>query len=232
MSYQEFRPRQFQQIPIVVKNILIINVVLFVISRFILTDVPFDRMLDLHYFKSDYFRPHQLITYLFMHGDISHLFLNMLGVYMFGSILESIWGPKRFLNFYLLCGLGAAAAQFGEYYVSELKTFSDMELYYDAYSILEAKQDFYNNLICLGASGSLFGLLVAFAMMFPNTYLHLYFVIPVKAKYLVIAYGLFELFSGFSNRGSDNVAHFAHLGGLLVGVIIMLIWKKNKSFFY
>lgn len=232
MSYQEFRPRQFQQIPIVVKNILIINIVLFILSRYILPSVPFDRLLDLHYFKSDYFKPHQLITYLFMHGDLGHLFLNMLGVYMFGSILENIWGPKRFLNFYILCGLGAALAQFGEYYISDIKTISGLEMIYDSYSVEEYKQSFYNSLICLGASGSLFGLLVAFAMMFPNTHLNLYFVIPVKAKYLVIAYGVFELFSGFSNRGGDNVAHFAHLGGLLVGVIIMLIWKKNKAFFY
>ncbi len=125
---------------------------------------------------------------------------------MFGSILENIWGPKRFLNFYLLCGLGAASLQLA------ISSFNNQ------YTIL------------LGASGAVFGLLVAFAMMFPNTELQLYFLIPIKAKYLVIGYALFELYSGFFSF--DNVAHFAHLGGLAVGIIIMLIWKRNKTFFY
>jgi membrane associated rhomboid family serine protease len=130
----------------------------------------------------------------------------MLGVYMFGSILENIWGAKRFINFYLLCGLGAAALQLG------ISSFNN------EFTIL------------LGASGSVFGLLVAFAMMFPNTELQLYFIIPVKAKYLVIGYSLFELYNGFF--ANDNVAHFAHLGGLAVGIIMMLIWKRNKNFFF
>lgn len=141
-----------------------------------------------------------------MHADISHIFLNMLAVYMFGSILESLWGPKRFLNFYLLCGLGAAALQLA------------ISSFHNEYTVL------------LGASGSVFGLLVAFAMMFPNTELQLYFVIPVKAKYLVTAYAAFELYNGFF--ANDNVAHFAHLGGLVMGIIIMLIWKRNKNFFF
>jgi membrane associated rhomboid family serine protease len=206
MSFQEFKPRQFQQLPMVVKNILIINSVLF-IAKFLLSNtLDLDRYLDLFPIGTPNFRPHQFITYMFMHADISHIFLNMLGVYMFGSILENIWGAKRFLNYYLLCGLGAAALQLA------ISTFNN------EYTIL------------LGASGSVFGLLVAFAMMFPNTELQLYFVIPVKAKYLVIGYSLFELYNGFF--ANDNVAHFAHLGGLAVGIIIMLIWKRNKNFFY
>ncbi len=206
MSFQEFKPRQFQQIPMVVKNILIINVLLFA-GKFLLADkIDLDRYLDLFPIGTEYFKPHQFITYMFMHADLSHIFLNMLGVYMFGSILENIWGSKRFLNFYILCGLGAAAAQLA---ISSIN---------NEYTIL------------LGASGSVFGLLVAFAMMFPNTELQLYFVIPVKAKYLVTAYAAFELYNGFFSH--DNVAHFAHLGGLVVGVIIMFIWKRNKTFFY
>ena len=211
MSYQEFKPRQFQQIPTVVKNILIINVLLFIIKslwerHLIPSAINLDRYLDLFPINSKEFMPHQFITYMFMHADISHIFLNMLGVYMFGSILENVWGAKRFINFYLLCGLGAAGLQLAISYFN------------NEYSVL------------LGASGALFGLLVAFAMMFPNTELQLYFVIPVKAKYLVIGYTLFELYNGFFAH--DNVAHFAHLGGLVVGVIIMLIWKRNKTFFY
>lgn len=206
MSYQEFKPRQFQQLPIVVKNILIINIILF-LGKFLLGDkIDLDRYLDLFPIGSPYFKPHQFVTYMFMHADIAHILLNMLGVYMFGSILESIWGAKRFLNFYLLCGLGAAALQLA------------ISAYNNEFQIL------------LGASGAVFGLLVAFAMMFPNTELQLYFFIPVKAKYLAIGYALFELYNGFFSH--DNVAHFAHLGGLIVGVIIILIWKRNKNFFF
>ena len=206
MSYQDFKPRQFQELPMVVKNILIINVVLF-IAKFLLSNtIDLDRYLDLYPIGTPNFKPHQFITYMFMHADLSHIFLNMLGVYMFGSILENIWGAKRFINFYLLCGLGAAALQLG------ISSFNN------EFTIL------------LGASGSVFGLLVAFAMMFPNTELQLYFIIPVKAKYLVIGYSLFELYNGFF--ANDNVAHFAHLGGLAVGIIMMLIWKRNKNFFF
>lgn len=206
MSYQEFKPRQFQQIPMVVKNILIINVILFAAKNFLPQAIDLDRYLDLFPVNSKEFMPHQFITYMFMHADVSHIFLNMLGVYMFGSILENVWGAKRFINFYLLCGLGAAGLQLAISYFN------------NEYTVL------------LGASGALFGLLVAFAMMFPNTELQLYFVIPVKAKYLVIGYTLFELYNGFFAH--DHVAHFAHLGGLVVGVIIMLVWKRNKTFFY
>ncbi|MFN8116899.1 MAG: rhomboid family intramembrane serine protease [Bacteroidia bacterium] len=206
MSFQEFKPRQFQQLPMVVKNILIINIVLFV-GKFLLADkIDLDRYLDLFPIGDRYFKPHQFITYMFMHADISHIFLNMLAVYMFGSILESMWGPKRFLNFYLLCGLGAAALQLA------------ISAFHNEYTVL------------LGASGAVFGLLVAFAMMFPNTELQLYFIIPVKAKYLVTAYAAFELYNGFFTN--DNIAHFAHLGGLVMGIIIMLIWKRNKNFFF
>lgn len=206
MSFQEFKPRQFQQLPMVVKNILIINIVLFV-GKFLLADkIDLDRYLDLFPIGDTNFKPHQFITYMFMHADISHIFLNMLAVYMFGSILESMWGPKRFLNFYLLCGLGAAALQLA------------ISAFHNEYTVL------------LGASGAVFGLLVAFAMMFPNTELQLYFIIPVKAKYLVTAYAAFELYNGFFTN--DNVAHFAHLGGLVMGIIIMLVWKRNKNFFF
>lgn len=206
MSYQEFKPRQFQQIPVVVKNILIINIVLFVAKWLLADKIELDRYLDLFPIGHPYFKPHQFITYMFMHADMFHIFFNMFGLYMFGSILEGIWGPKRFINYYILCGLGAAALQLGISYFNDQIT------------------------ILLGASGAVFGLLVAFAMMFPNTELYLYFAIPVKAKYLVIGYAIFELYNGFFSH--DNIAHFAHLGGLAVGVIIMLIWRRNKTFFF
>lgn len=232
MSYQEFKPRQFQQLPIVVKNILIINVVLFVLSRFVFKDLPFDQYLDLHYYKSSLFKPHQFISYMFMHADIGHIFFNMLAVYMFGSILENLWGSKRFLNFYILCGLGAAVAQYIAFYYQSNQLIDSISLQYPTSDISEFQSQLYDNMTCLGASGSVFGLLVAFAMMFPNTYLNIYFFIPVKAKYLVLGYGLFEIATGFLNREGDNVGHFGHIGGLIVGVIIMLVWKRNKTFFF
>ena len=232
MSFQEFKPRQFQQIPMVVKNILIINVVLFALSRFILPNIPFDDYLNLHYFKGTLFKPHQFITYMFMHASPGHIFFNMIAVYMFGSILENIWGSKRFLNFYILCGLGAATAQYLAFYFQNINLIDSINQINDADLAYDYQRQIYDGFSCLGASGSVFGLLVAFAMMFPNTHLNIYFVIPVKAKYLVIGYGLFELITGFLNRSGDNVGHFAHLGGLIVGVIIMLIWKRNKNFFF
>lgn len=205
MNYQNFSPRNFQQLPTVVKYILIVNVALFALNNF-LPALELDRWLDLFPVGNENFKPHQFITYMFMHGSLSHIFFNMLAVYMFGSILEGIWGSKRFLNFYILCGLGAAALQV---------------------IINQINQDF---AILLGASGSVFGLLVAFAIMFPNTELNIYFVIPIKAKYFVVIYGLYELFASFNSH--DNIGHVAHIGGLITGVIIMLIWKKNRNFFF
>lgn len=209
MSYQEFRPGRFQQLPIVVKNILIINVILFIANKIPGSPLQLDKYLDLWDVHSDYFKPYQFITYMFMHdsGNISHILFNMLAVYMFGSILEGIWGPKRFLNFYLLCGLGAAALQLGISYYNNEPT------------------------VLLGASGAVFGLLVAFAMMFPNTQLNIYFLIPIKVKYFVAIYALLEFGLGFSGY-QDNVAHFAHVGGAVMGLIIMLIWRKNRKFFF
>lgn len=209
MSYQEFRPSRFGNIPVVTKNIIIINVILFISSRYILADkINLDIYLSLFDIGSPYFKPHQLITHMFMHADESHIFFNMFGLYMFGSILENVWGAKRFLNFYLLCGLGAALLQLGI--------------------------DYYNNSnsVMLGASGAIFGLLAAFAMMFPNTMLHIYFMFPIKAKYFVLIYAAAELFMGISPTQQDGIAHFAHLGGAAVGAIIVLLWKKNRNFFF
>lgn len=209
MSYQQFRPSRFQEVPLVVKNILIINVILFVANKLLANTVSLDMYLDLWDVHSGFFKPYQFITYMFMHDshNYSHILFNMLAVYMFGSILENIWGPKRFLNFYLLCGLAAAGLQLIIAHFNNQPT------------------------VLLGASGAVFGLLVAFAMMFPNTQLNIYFMIPVKAKYFVAIYALIEFCLGFSGY-EDNVAHFAHIGGALMGLIIMLIWKRNRKFFF
>src|ERR1041384_1927095 len=158
MSHQEFRPRQFGDLPVVVKNILIINIILFVASRYVFKSLPLDNYLDLHYYKSHLFKPYQFITYMFMHFDEMHIAFNMLGVYMFGSILENMWGSKQFINFYLLCGLGAAVAQFIVFYLQDQEF---IRKFADIHQDMEQIQQFrYDNMICLGASGSLFGLLV------------------------------------------------------------------------
>lgn len=167
-----------------------------------------------------------------MHFDFGHLLFNMLALYFLGPILERVWGPKRFLNFYLLSGLGAALAQYGVFY------FQDQELMatYGSYAAMDGYYEslhmIYDSMVCLGASGAVFGILTGFAMLFPNTHLYIYFLVPVKAKWLVLFYGLAELFYGVAQQPGDNVAHFAHLGGALVGAIIVLIWKRNRKQFY
>jgi len=230
MSYQQFRPAPFGQIPVVVKNIIIINVILYVAK--LIVPLPLDNYLDLFYYKSHFFKPFQFVTYMFMHFDFGHLLFNMLPLYFLGSILERTWGPKRFLNFYLLSGLGAALAQYAVFYFQDRQFMDTYGGYAGMEGFYEAQKMFYDNMVCLGASGAVFGILTGFAMLFPNTQLYIYFLVPVKAKWLVLFYGLAELFYGVAQQPGDNVAHFAHLGGALVGVIIVLIWKRNRKQFY
>ncbi len=171
--------------------------------------------LGLHYFQSEGFKIHQLITYMFLHDvhGIEHIFFNMFAVYMFGRTIETIWGGKQYLFFYLITGIGAGLVQEVVWY------FTLNPMYYDI-------------ALTVGASGAVFGILLAFGMMFPNAPLYIiFFPIPIKAKYMVIGYGLIELFLGVSNRSGDNVAHFAHLGGMLFGIILILYWKKKGKLY-
>ena len=236
-----YRPTSFSQLPEVVKNLLIING-LFFLGTISLDSLGIDltQILALHQFQSANFMPHQLITHFFMHANLTHLLLNMFALWMFGKILENVWGGKRFLIYYMFTGLGAAALHlvFSQYQISELTN--------DMPGILElAKKGLYNpgnanslkltQLVAtptVGASGAVFGILLAFGMLFPNTLLYIYFAIPVKAKYFVIVYGLIEIYSGLSNNPGDNVAHFAHLGGMLFGFLIIKYWQKNNTQFY
>ncbi len=203
--------------------------------------INLDDYFGLHYHLAPAFKPHQFITYIFMHGSISHLFFNMLGVYMFGQVLEQTWGPKRYLIFYIVTGLGAALTQYVimHFQISDMLAEANQQIdsiknAAERSDLITQKYDFINRLngkVIVGASGSLFGLLGAFGMLFPNQMLYIYFLFPVKAKWLVIAYGAFELFSGISNNPGDNVAHFAHIGGLVVGIILVLLWRKDKARF-
>ena len=239
------RPGGFSLIPTVVKNLLIINGLFFLATMaFEKYGVDLVKLLGLYIPQSEFFRPHQLISYIFMHGGFNHILFNMFALWMFGSAIENIWGGKRFLIYYMVTGLGAGLIHLG---VLELQFFSiakdlttdQMAVVYDmakegVYLPIELDRDSIDKLLSLlyvptvGASGAVFGLLLAFGMMFPNTQIYLYFLFPIKAKYFVIGYGLIELFSGMANRSGDNVAHFAHLGGMIFGFILIKYWRRNQ----
>jgi len=190
-----------QRITEVVKHLIIINVLMFVLTHMIWTDGY--GMLAFYYpfMEGSPFMPVQIVSHMFMHGDITHLLFNMFGLYMFGSAVEATWGPKRFLFYYFFCGFGALAAQMVVMWTE-------------------------GSGAVLGASGAVFGLLAAFGMLYPNQRIMLLFPpIPMKAKYFVIGYAAIELFSGFG-KVNDGVAHFAHLGGAIFGVLLILYWRK------
>jgi membrane associated rhomboid family serine protease len=230
-----------QRLPIVTKNLLIINIILFAATYMLKKQgIDLTEKLGLHYYKAPMFKPYQFITYLFMHGNLMHIFFNMFAVFMFGSVLENVWGPKKFLTYYIFTGLGAALTQFVVYYF-QLKSDVNMLQIQAAYEhttnyieqtqLIELRNAYLNSpgFTVVGASGSLFGLLIAFGYLFPNTELMMMFLpIPIKAKYFVALYGAIELFSGIANTESDNVAHFAHLGGMLFGFILLMIWRQRS----
>jgi membrane associated rhomboid family serine protease len=227
----EFRPGRFQMLPTIIKNLIIINVLVFLAQITIGKNpsFPMDDLFALHAWQSPLFKPWQFVTYLFMHGGWDHLFFNMLALWMFGAILENLWGPKRFITFYLACGLGAALCHMVVLY------FENRALLHDFYSMPVFQQQFYQQAIdrkideaTLGASGAVFGCLAAFGYLFPNTYIYLYFFIPLKAKWFVILYAGLELFMAVRSSAGDNVAHVAHLGGALVGLLLVYFWNKNN----
>jgi membrane associated rhomboid family serine protease len=227
----------FQSLPTVTKNILIINILLFGATwLFEKQGIDLTNLLGLHYFAAPAFKPFQFITYMFMHGNIMHIFFNMYAVFMFGAILENVWGPKRFLFYYIFTGLGAAAIQLLVYYFEITpnlnhinEVLAQTKDYVEQSKIVDIRNEYLNRYVVVGASGSLFGLLIAFGMLFPNTELMMMFIpIPIKAKYFVMGYGAIELFSGINNSSADNVAHFAHIGGMLFGFILLMIWRVKR----
>ena len=231
-----------------VKHLLIINVIFF-LATLSLGDVMYD-LFALHYPTNDRFLPWQPLTHMFMHGDVGHIFFNMFGLYMFGTPIEQMWGRKKFIFFYLSAGFGAAALQLGLYYyqvgditdllVAEGLTSSQISSFFNTrdlpYSIAEqlGREKLLSGLsafngVMVGASGALYGVLVAFAFSFPNALLMLLFPpIPVKAKILVPILILGDLFFGFTSYSIGPVAHFAHVGGAITGFIMMWYWKKNQ----
>ena len=189
-------------LPPVTKVILLINVVIFLIDYF--TGGVISHYLALYSFNTGAFKPYQLVTHMFMHAGFGHIFFNMFALFMFGRVLESVLGSKKFFILYFLSGLGAAALQLLIYYLQNEQA------------------------AMIGASGAVFGILIAFAMMFPNVELMIIFLpIPIKAKYLIPMYAVLELFFGITNFQA-SIAHFAHLGGAIVGFILIKIWKRNQ----
>lgn len=223
----QYSPTGFSFLPVVVKNLLIINGILFladlVMPRF---GIDLSSILGLHFFMASDFHVYQIFTYMFMHGNFTHLFFNMFALWMFGATLENIWGPKRFLLFYILCGLGAGLMQEGVQYIEYVVKLSQYQTVNMGGGNIIPMSQYLNLMTTVGASGAIYGLLLAFGMMFPNSLIYLYFLVPIKAKWFVIGYAVIELLTGVLSAG-DGVAHFAHLGGMLMGLIILLIWKKK-----
>ena len=233
----------FRNIPPITLNLLIINVLMF----FGVSVLPqFGEILSLHYFESSLFYPHQIITHIFMHGDITHLFFNMFMLVMVGSHLERVWNGKKYLIIYFVSAIGAVMLQ----YVSNWYQLKDVSP--EVWEIINTqgvelmtgfpKQNFSNPILgnpnaalnngMVGASGAIMGLMASFAYLFPNTEFNIYFVLPVKAKYFIPVLIFIDLYLGTRNFEYDNVAHWAHIGGAIAGLFTTIIWNKNRSNFY
>jgi membrane associated rhomboid family serine protease len=280
MNLDQYSPTGFRVLPPVVKNIIIINVLFYLatIGLGSALNIDLTDILGLHYFAASKFAPYQFITYMFMHGGFSHIFFNMFALWMFGSVLENVWGPKRFISFYIIAGIGAALTHYLIFYFQINPVLQQMELFINNPSfaslqqfvashkfqisessgdilplfeqfeksfivlqqdhsniqalqvavnfVTDYKEHFLNIPVVIGASGAIFGLLLAFGMLFPNSLIYLYFFIPMKAKWFVIIFGVIELVSGFYDTGS-NVAHFAHLGGMAFGFLLIIYWNRK-----
>jgi len=233
MSFRYTRP---DTLPPIVKNLIFINVLFFLATEFLFRDVGefgLQGVFGLWPVNHENFRPYQIFTHMFTHASIGHIFFNMFSLWMFGRMLENIWGPKKFLLFYLLCGVGAAVAHMSVAYFQYRPILEALE-----FAKATGQTEYVEQLqsyggYAVGASGAVMGVLVGFAYLFPNTELMLLFPpIPIKAKWLILGLVAFDLFGGLG-RTSDGIAHWAHLGGAAMGFILVFIWNKtNKKTFY
>lgn len=247
---QQYGQGGFSSIPVVVKNLLIINILFFLGTYALYSSTGFDlaQFLGLHYPKSKHFGVWQIATYMFMHGGIWHIAFNMYALFLFGKVLEQVWGPKRFLNYYLVTGIGAALVQILvafiqiSYFTSNVSAETLNTIYNEGFMLLEQGKNYTDptlgelniklyqliNSTTVGASGAIFGLLLAFGMMFPEAQLMLIFPpIPIKGKYIAVI----ALVMGVVLDFQGNVAHFAHLGGVVFGYILILYWKKKGTLY-
>lgn len=215
-------------LPPVTKHLLIINVLLW-FGGIAMTRLGYDfnNIFGLHFFKASDFRIWQLFTYMFMHAGFQHVFFNMFAVWMFGGIMEKTWGSRRFLFFYLACGIGAGLMQEGVQYIHWLVDLSHYAMV-DMGGITITMNEYLNSINTVGASGAVYGILLGYGMTYPDNQIFIIPIpVPIKAKWLVTGYVILELLLGLGNRVGDNVAHFAHLGGMLVGFLIILYWRRQ-----
>ncbi|MEY4459433.1 MAG: hypothetical protein RIT38_638 [Bacteroidota bacterium] len=271
----EFRPTRFEILPTIIKNLIIINALMFFAQKTFAgptSSFSVEDYFALHAWQSSLFKPWQMVTHMFLHGDFGHILGNMFALWMFGSVLENVWGPKRFLLFYILCGVGASVIhlfilsyqfvpmaselmQLSQLSVSGSPAFNEAVLAYSKShqiqltrilsennvslatpgirsEIMEFLTNNYNktvNTATLGASGAVFGILMAFVYLFPNTKIYIYFLFPIKAKWLGVLYFSYELFFAVRNTAGDNVARWAHVGGALVGLLLVYLWNKKTT---
>ena len=217
-------------IPTMTKNLLVVNVLAF-IATFVLerSGIDLTRMFGLHFFLASEFRVYQFFTYMFLHGGFTHILFNMFALWMFGSVIERVWGPKKFLFYYICCGVGAGMTQELVQYISYQMEGIAAYQYVSAGGVQMTTDAYINLWTTIGASGAVYGILLAFGMIFPNERLFIIpFPFPIKAKWLIVGYIAIELFSAMSGPG-DGVAHMAHLGGMLFGFLLIRYWQHHPD---
>lgn len=221
----------FRNIPTVTKNLLLINIIAFLATIVLGSQFDLKEFGRLHFFLAPDFHLYQLITYQFLHADFAHIFFNMFALWMFGCVIERVWGPQRYLVYYLVCGIGAGLCQelvqYATYLSEDLSHYSQVSTGVGIMSM----SDYLNTWGTIGASGAVYGILLAFGMTFPNERIFIFpLPVPIKAKWLIIFYAVLELFFAMGASG-DNVAHFAHLGGMLFGLLLILYWRRHPANF-
>jgi membrane associated rhomboid family serine protease len=233
MSYfRQFRPTKHEQFPPGVKNLIIINGIMFIAKSFADSrGIDMNGKLGIYHPFCDNFQWYQYVTNMFMHGSVMHILFNMIGLWLFGHMLENALGLKRFLIFYLVCGVGASFI----YQVWE--SFAQYRLLSHAApgaGMIDLLQAFPPCIPAVGASGAVYGLLMGAALLFPNTEVSYFGFMgfPIKIKWLAVIYGGLEIYRGIGMSGGDNVAHFAHIGGMIFGFILVKIYARNRSNFY
>ena len=217
-------------IPTMTKNLLIVNILAFV-ATWVLEQrgIELTSLLGLHFFLASDFHIYQFITYMFLHGGLTHIFFNMFALWMFGAVIERVWGPKKFLFYYISCGIGAGIAQELVQYATYMYDGLAAYQYVNAGGVQMTIDSYINLWTTIGASGAVYAILLAFGMIFPNERLFIIpFPFPIKAKWLVVGYIAIELFSAMSGPG-DGVAHMAHLGGMLFGFLLIRYWQKHPD---
>ena len=222
-------------IPTVTRNLLVVNIIVYLATVVLGRVVDLNNILGLHFFLAPDFQVYQLFTYMFAHGGLSHIFFNMFALWMFGCIVERTWGPRKFLLYYIICGIGAGLfqelAQFCQFYMLAVENLNDFSL---SQTLLVANSNaaFLNLWTTVGASGAIYGILLAFGMLYPEERIFIFpLPVPIKAKWFVIGYAAVELFMAFSTSG-DGVAHLAHLGGMVFGYFLIRYWQKHPSIGY